>query len=543
MKVRQYQRQRLSTIMTLVLLITATCLCHRSASLSQVSAFQGSSTVFLPRIRHRNSITRLSSTIISTDNHSPDNDDASSKPNYDWTKQSFAIAIPALIGMLADPLLSLMDTGYVGRLGSLELAALGPCTSIFHLAFHTFRATTTATTSLVASSLEESQREAQSVTSISLKFGLVIGMCLLMSLLAGGNFALNAMGVNQQNPMYPAASRYLFTRIWAAPAVLFIGVAEGAFRGYGNTVVPLIASMTAAIINLLLDPLLMFQPIGWGVAGAAAATAFSQFGAAAVYLQKLIKQQMLLPRRSAEETSSVMSNAIEQSTQIQTKRSSMDVIRTILAANLAMVAKQGSLLFGWAFASRQATRLGAAHVAAHQVGLSVWLVFALILDGPAVSAQVLMSRAYTQKDKPAVKSLIRYMLKFALVQGLVSMLFLDGVDLLVPALFTKDAQIQRHLHKLMPKLALTQLIVSLTLVMESLAVGGNQFKPLAVGTTLATFASIWQISLQTSVEGIWGAGIMALFAGRLLTACLATWRAYRNIDREPEDQKLTVDDY
>jgi len=69
--------------------------------------------------------------------------------DYEWTKQTFEIGVPALIGMIADPLLSLVDTGFVGRLGAIPLAALGACTSIFHLAFNAFRATTTATTSLV----------------------------------------------------------------------------------------------------------------------------------------------------------------------------------------------------------------------------------------------------------------------------------------------------------------------------------------------------------------------------------------------------------
>jgi MatE len=185
--------------------------------------------------------------------------------DYQWTKQTFAIALPALIGMLADPLLSLMDTGYVGRLGKTPLAALGPCTSIFHLAFNAFRATTAATTSLVATSLNKSingnstNDEARQVTAISLQLGLTIGMCVLITLLFTGRLALAAMGVGVTSTMYPAACAYLFTRLWAAPAVLWIGVAEGAFRGYGNTMTPLIASLTACVINLVLDPIFIFR--------------------------------------------------------------------------------------------------------------------------------------------------------------------------------------------------------------------------------------------------------------------------------------------
>ena len=215
-----------------------------------------------------------------------------------------------------------------------------------------------------------------------------------------------------------------------------------------------------------------------------------------------------------------------------------------MAANLAMLTKQGSLLLAWAVATARATRMGAEHVAAHQVALSVWLVFALILDGTAVSAQVLSSRAYASRDRPAIKSLTKYMVQFAVLQGLVSMLVVDGLALWVRGIFTPDPIIQGHLHKLMPCLAWQQVLVSLTLVVESLAVGANQFQTLALGTTAATVVSIWQLFQQTSVEGIWNSGIVTLFAGRLLTATYACARAQyklrQQVDLEEEEASMAV---
>jgi len=403
-------------------------------------------------------------------------------------------------------MLSLMDTAYVGRVGSIELAALGACTSIFHLSFNAFRATTSATTALVASNLEKDPDSAKQVTSISLMFACGLGMAVAGLLLGCGQTGLKWMGVGKSSELYPAAADYLFTRAWAAPVVLMILVAEGAFRGYGNTVVPLMASLVAAMINLVLDPLLMFRPIHWGVRGAAAATALAQVGAGAVYGIKLWRQKML--------PSTLGFAAASDS---KPRR----VIRTIVEANLAMIVKQGSLLLGWAYATARATRLGAAQVAAHQVAVSVWLIFALILDSTAVSSQVLMSRAYSAADKPAVKSLLRYMGIAAVVQGLILLLFVNGIGWLVPSLFTPDPMVQGHLHHIMKPLALTQLIVSLTLVAESLAIGANQFRTLAGGTTLATVLAVKMISMQKTVAGIWQNGIITLFVGRFATALLA----------------------
>lgn len=49
--------------------------------------------------------------------------------------QVLSVALPALGTVLADPLMSLVDTACVGQLSSVELAALGPNTAIFNFVF------------------------------------------------------------------------------------------------------------------------------------------------------------------------------------------------------------------------------------------------------------------------------------------------------------------------------------------------------------------------------------------------------------------------
>lgn len=145
-----------------------------------------------------------------------------------------------------------------------------------------------------------------------------------------------------------------------------------------------------------------------------------------------------------------------------------------------------------------------------------------MLDGTAVSAQVLMSRAIGQIKK--LRSLVWYMLRFAGLQGIATTLLLVAAAPFLPGLFTTDSSILHHLHTLMPHLAWQQLLVSMTLVTESLAIGGNQFKLLATGTTISTILSMWQLSKATTVVNIWSRGIVTLFAGRLVTSLIGTLR-------------------
>ncbi|KAG7362188.1 MATE efflux family protein [Nitzschia inconspicua] len=508
---------------------------HRATSAGppRIPLRQGSPAIWPPKnfetwIRKQNDElnTRLSTASALTSESGPERNNtinlgtmnnSTVTSSYNWTSQNFKLAIPALIGMLADPLLSLVDTAYVGQVGSTELAALGACTSIFHLAFNAFRATTAATTSLVGNAKNSDERK--QVIQISLSLGLILGIVVMTVLEMSGPWCLATMGVPRQSKLFPAAIAYLETRLWAAPTVLAIVVAEGAFRGYGDTKIPLLASLVASFINLILDPILMFS-LGWGVKGAAAATGLSQVGAALIYLYFLMTRGMLPRRRSK----SVVNRS--------------EVISTILGANLAMIAKQGSLLLAWAYATARATRIGSPHVAAHQVALSCWLVFALILDGAAVSAQVLMSRSMGEFRK--VKSLVSYMLRFSVVQGLATTGALLLASPILPKMFTPDLTIRGHLTSLMPHLAWQQLLVSLTLVTEALAIGGNQFQLLAFGTTVSTILAMFQLQQATTVVDIWSRGIVTLFVGRLVTALIGTIRVMRDQRRKEKTTAATA---
>ena len=434
---------------------------------------------------------------------------SSSEPTYQWTKQNLAIALPALMGLLADPLLSMVDTAFVGRSasGAIDLAALGVCTSIFHMAFTVFRASTVATTSLVGNA--GTPEEKRQITKISLGFAGVMGTLVLLVLRLGGGQMLTTMGVSPTSPMYKSACSYLFTRCWAAPAVVGIVVAEGAFRGNGDNKTPLIAASVAAFLNLVLDPLLMFT-FGMGMGGAAAATAISQLGAAALYAWRLTKRR-LLPQPE------------DRGIKIKVG----EVVKSIIGANAAMLTKNFSMLVFYTGATSVATRIGAAHVATHQVCLSLFWLVTMWLDSGGVSAQLLLSRTIGEGDNmEKVRSLTKYMLKFALAQGLAFSALVFSAGRFVPGAFTQDATVIHYITQCLPHLAIQQTIVSLCLVLEGLAVGGNQFRFMASGTAVATAAGVWQLLRATSVLDIWATAVNTFFGIRLINGIIGVARVH-----------------
>ena len=256
--------------------------------------------------------------------------------------------------------------------------------------------------------------------------------------------------------------------------------------------------------------------------GAAAATALSQLGAAGVYGWRIWKRKML-PQPSDKTNG-------EKNVNIAS------VVKSILGANVSMLAKQGSMLIFYTYATALATRLGPAHVAAHQVALSFFWLVTFWLDSGSVSGQVLMSKS--QNDIPQAKSLTKYMTKYALFQGLTISGLVAAMARFLPRVFTQDPTIRALLVQITPYLAAQQTLVSLCLVLEGLAVGGKEFRYMAGGTAAATVLGMWRLQKATSVVDIWSSAVSIFFVARLLNAVIGVARVHwrmRNRRQEGEN--------
>lgn len=71
-------------------------------------------------------------------------------PSYrDTLQQILSLAVPSLGTVMIDPLMSLVDVAVVGNVSTLQLAAMGPCSSIFGIFFMVFYFINTSTCNFV----------------------------------------------------------------------------------------------------------------------------------------------------------------------------------------------------------------------------------------------------------------------------------------------------------------------------------------------------------------------------------------------------------
>jgi Na+-driven multidrug efflux pump len=113
----------------------------------------------------------------------------------------------------------------------------------------------------------------QKLQSYALYLAVCCGIVCTGTCLAFGESLLRLMGAG--DPTIPHALPYLRIRSLSAPAMMVMNACQGAFLGQQNTLTPLTIFVVAAACNALLDAGLVLG-LGWGLPGAATATAVSQ---------------------------------------------------------------------------------------------------------------------------------------------------------------------------------------------------------------------------------------------------------------------------
>ncbi|MGD2069723.1 MAG: MATE family efflux transporter [Gemmatimonadota bacterium] len=448
-------------------------------------------------------------------------------------REILALAVPALGALAADPLVSMVDTAFVGRLGVTPLGALGVNASVFSLAFVVFNFLAYGTTPMIARAVGRGDRgRAGRLAVEALTLAGIAGAVALVLLQLLAEPILSVMGAVGE--LREPALAYLRIRALAGPAVLLVTAGHGIFRGWQDTRTPLLVTLGLNAVNLVLDPLLIFG-FGWGLEGAAIATALAQWSGAAAFLWLI-----LVGRRKSLGVG-------------RGYRPRPADLLPFLRVGGALLTRTLALIGTMTLATAVATRLGTAAVAAHQVASQLWLLLALVVDALAVAGQAMVARyraggegregdgaarrallGHGRPDgagPPGVGPTAREVADRLLAWGLVVGLVLAGGFLLLrpwlPLLFTSDPTALSRVGSLLPFVIWMQPLNALVFVWDGIFMGAEAFRYLAVQMVLSAGAAaavlLLVVPLGWGLAGVWW-GLVALMAGRGVTLAVRYWR-------------------
>jgi MATE family multidrug resistance protein len=305
---------------------------------------------------------------------------------------------------------------------------------------------------------------------------------------------------------------YLRIRALAAPAVLVVTAGHGIFRGYLDTRTPLIVTLGLNVVNLVLDPLLIFG-LGMGLAGAAIATAVAQWAGALWFLD-------LLLRRKREELG------------ITIALPRLHELVPFLRIGGALALRTFALIGTMTLATAVATRIGTVQVAAHQVVTQIWLLLALVVDALAVAGQALVARYRGAGDPRAARDASNRLLGWGLRIGVgLAALFLALAPVL-PGLFTNEPEVIATILVVYPFVVFMQPLNAVVFVWDGVFLGAEDFRFLAVQMVLSGLAAMAVLLLVLpmgwGLVGVWW-GMTTLMAVRALTLGWRYWFAWPRV--------------
>ncbi|KAG0556011.1 hypothetical protein KC19_11G019500 [Ceratodon purpureus] len=384
------------------------------------------------------------------------------------------LALPALGAVLSDPIMSLIDTGCVGQVSSVHLAALGPNTSIFNFIFQLFTFLGSATCNLLAgvstrASSAEAQKTQQHQASQLLNHALFlavtfgVAVCVLMEVLAPQLLALMGTGPEYLKP----ALVYLRIRALSAPAVLILIVGQGACLGRQDATTPLQVNTMAAAFNLIGDALFTLY-LGWGVAGAAWATLISQCVAVVLLTRKLTGKSM---QQSEGEMN--LSKALPLKLGWY-GLPTLEVLGPFLALAGPLIIRCALGMTVYTVTTKGAAQFGTLSVAAHQVALQVFWTLSYIPESLSIAAQSLVARDAKSNPQRAQK-LARMLLGFGAMLGVALMGIVASVHYLGSSLLTADPSVQHLVQSVTLQNMLCGLFCSVALVVEGTAIAAGDF--------------------------------------------------------------------
>jgi len=420
----------------------------------------------------------------------------------------FTLAWPTMLEQLMQTAVQYIDTAMVGSIGTHATAAVGSTTTVNWLIGSSVSALGIGFLSYISRSMgardrvSASRASAQSVLAV-----LVCGLFFTALTLSLSKYIPVWMQVDQ--PIQKLASQYffiLYAPMLARTATIIFGTV---LRAAGDTKTPMLAGLLVNVINVVLNFLLIYPtrtvllfrlPVvlpgaGWGVIGAAAASAVSFLAGGILMTAALWRHPIISPKG-------------------QSFRPDKDILFPCLRVALPNMLQRFGTSFGYVAFASMINSLGEISTAAHTIANTVESAFYIPGYGMQTAAATLAGNALGAHDRQKMKDLASLIIVIEVVLMILSggLLFLFAPNMV--RLFSADLAVISLGATVLRMVAVSEPIYGVSIVVEGMLLGAGK----TTAPFLFNIAGMWGIRIVGTLlcTTLWDMGLIAAWACMIL---------------------------
>jgi len=407
----------------------------------------------------------------------------------------FAIAGPAMVANLTTPLIGIVATTAIGRLGEASLlGGVAMASVIFDCMFWLFGFLRMSTLAFTAQSLGAGDNDEMRIVLVrGLALAAAIGVILIVLQMPLGAAIFGTMGGSEE--VSRAARTYFAIRIWSAPLALANYVVLGWLIGQARARLALAVQIAINLISTAAT-LILVLVFDTGIAGAAVAAVIAE--AAGVLIG------IVIARRLVTGLGVPLAILLDR-----------DRLLRLLAVNRDIMIRTAALIAVFLFFTAQGARAGDVTLAANAVLNNFLLVSAFFLDGLANAAEQLCGHAMGARNRAAFNGATRLVIAWGFgFSVLVTAIFAAfGPDLI--DLMTASAAVRFAAREFLVFVTLSPLLAVFAFAFDGIYIGATWARDMRnlMLASLAIFLISWFALRSLGNTALWIA-FLAHYAAR-----------------------------
>jgi len=421
-------------------------------------------------------------------------------------KAIWTLGLPVMMGMAVQTLYSIVDMLFVARISVNAIAALGFNLPLFWLAMGISFGLGTGVTAVIARFIGAKDHDtASNVAEHGLLLGLVIGGIFSTIGLIFGEEILLLLGTPQEL----MADTLAYFHVIAGGFIFMItGIfLRSIFSGEGDTKTPVKIQITSTIVNIVLDPILIFG-FDMGVRGAAWATVLSMLVAVIMYSRVILFKKATLLQLNFNTFNLKLTYF-------------KDIFRIGVPSSVSMIImSMGGALFNWIL-----VHYSAEVVAGYQIAGRLDQIFFLPVMAIAGSLVTLVGMFYGAQRPDLITAVIKDGLRYGVFIGLGSGLIFYFIAPYVFKIFTDDPTVNEVAVSIIRTFAPVYWLIAIGMIsgraMQGLGTGIPSMVITAIRVALVSgpLSYYFAVVLDKPYQWVWYGSVIAIFvaAGTSLT--------------------------